>query len=85
MEQVLQSMDLLAQEQVFQDADILEDIKAAIEQLISISHEEERPPGFVHSGAGAINAEAGGGTQKDHNNSGPGIVDDAAAENQFFE
>ena len=82
MEQVFKSMDLLAQKQVFQDAETLEDIRAAIEQLTSISDKEERPPGFVHSGAGAINANTRGSTQKNCNNSGPGSIYNA--ENQFF-
>ena len=82
MEQVFKSMDLLAQKQVFQDAETLEEIKAAMEQLTSISDEEDRSPGFVHSGAGAINANTGEGTQKNYNNSGPGNIYNA--EKQYF-
>ena len=79
---VCKSMELLAQYQVFQDAEALEDIKAAIEQLTSISDEEAEQPRFVHSGAGAINANTGEGTQKNYNSSGPGSMYNA--ENQFF-
>ena len=42
-----------------------------MDQLTSISDEEERAPGFVHSGAGAMNAISGGGTQKSYDSSGP--------------
>ena len=81
MEEIFKSMELLAQNQVFQDAEALEDIKAAIEQLTNVTDEEEQPQ-FVHSGAGAINANTGGGTQENYNNSGPGIQYNA--EKQFF-
>ena len=81
MEEIFKSMELLAQNQVFQDAEALEDIKAAIEQLTNVTDEEEQPQ-FVHSGAGAINANTGGGTQENYSNSGPGIQYNA--EKQFF-
>lgn len=82
MEQVVESMDLLAQQQVFQDAETLEEIKAAMDQLTSVSDEEEPPSRFIHSGAGAINANTGEGTQKNYNNSGSGSIYNA--EKQFF-
>jgi len=82
IEEIFKSMDLLAQNQVFQDAEALEEIKVAIEQLTNISDEEEEQPQFVHSGAGAINANTGGGTQKNYSNSGPGSQYNA--EKQFF-
>ncbi|KIX03237.1 uncharacterized protein Z518_06789 [Rhinocladiella mackenziei CBS 650.93] len=81
MEEVVKNMELLAQNQVFQDAEALKDIKEAIEQLSNVSDEEEQPQ-FVHSGAGAINANTGGGVQENYNNSGPGSQYNA--ENQFF-
>ena len=82
MEVVCKSMELLAQNQVFQDAEALEDIKAAIEQLTNASDEEEEQPQFIHSGAGAINANTGEGTQKNYNSSGPGSMYNAVY--QFF-
>lgn len=81
MEEIFKNMELLAQNQVFQDAEVLEDIKAAIEQLTNVTEEEEQPQ-FVHSGAGTINANTGGGTQENYSNSGPGIQYNA--EKQFF-
>jgi N-terminal domain on NACHT_NTPase and P-loop NTPases len=81
MEEIVKSMELLAQNQVFQDAEALQDIKEAIEQLSNMPDEEEQPQ-FVHSGTGAINANTGGGIQKNYNNSGPGSQYNA--ENQFF-
>jgi hypothetical protein len=56
---------------VFQDAEALKDIKETIKQLSNIPNEEEQHH-FIHSGAGAINTNTGGGTQKNYNNSGPG-------------
>jgi uncharacterized protein (UPF0147 family) len=71
MEGIVTCMELLAQYQVFQDAEVLRDVKEAIEQLRNIPDEEEQPQ-FVHSGTGAINAIIGGGTQKNYNNAGTG-------------
>lgn len=71
MEEIFKSMELLAQNQVFLDAEALKDIKEAIEQFSNVPDEEEQPQ-FVHSGAGAINANTGAGTQKNYNNAGPG-------------
>ena len=81
MEEICKGIELLAQTQVFQDAEALKDIKEAIEQLNNVPDEEEQPF-WVHSGAGAINANTGGGTQKNYNNSGPGSQYNA--EKQFF-
>lgn len=71
MEEIFKSMELLAQNQIFLDAEALKDIKEAIEQLSNV-HDEEEQPQFVHSGAGAINANTGAGTQKNYNNAGSG-------------
>ena len=71
IEEIVKSMELLAQYQVFQDAEALKYIQEAIEQLSNVPDEEEQPQ-FIHSGAGAINANTGGGTQKNYNNSGSG-------------
>lgn len=81
MEEIFKSMDLLAQNQVLQDAEALEEIKAAMEQLTATSDEEEQPQS-VHSGAGAINANTGGGPQENYNNSGSGSQ--YIAEKQFI-
>jgi len=70
MEEIVKNMELLAQNQVFQDAETLNDIKEAIEQLSNMPDEEERSQ-FVSSG-GPINANTGGGTQKNFNFSGHG-------------
>ena len=62
MEEVIKSMELLAQNQVFQDAETLEDIKEAIEQLSNISDEEEQSRYAVVGGQ--MNVLTGPGTQK---------------------
>lgn len=82
MEDVCKSMELLAQSQIFQDAEVLEDIKGALEQLTNMTDDEGGQPQFGHSGAGAINANTGGGTQNNYNNSGSGPQ--YTAEKQFF-
>ena len=66
---------------MFQDAEALEDIKAAIEQLTNAPDEEAQPQ-FVHSGTGAINANIGGGTQENYTNSGSGTQYNS--EKQYF-
>ena len=71
MEEVVKNMELLAQNQVFQDAEALKDIKEAIDQLSNMPDEEEAPR-FVHSGSGAINANTGSGTMTNYNSSGSG-------------
>lgn len=81
MEQVIKSMELLAQHQVFQDAAALQDIQAAIEQLGNLPDEEDQPQ-FVHSGTGAINANTGSGQQHNYNNAGSGSQYNA--QKQFF-
>ena len=62
MEEIFKSMELLAQNQVFQDAEALNDIKEAIEQLSNVSDEEEQAH-FVHSGTGAQYNQTGRGTR----------------------
>lgn len=81
MEEVVKDIELLAQNQLFQDAVALEDIKEAIEQLSNMPDEEEQPR-FGHSGAGPLNANTGGGIQKNYNNSASGHQYNA--EKQFF-
>ena len=62
MEEIFKSIQLLAQNQVFQDAEALNDIKEAIEQLRNMPDEEEQAH-FVHSGTGAQYNQTGPGTQ----------------------
>ena len=62
MEEIFKSMELLAQNQVFQDTEALNDIKEAIKQLNNIPDEEEQGR-FVHSGTGAQYNQTGPGTQ----------------------
>ena len=81
MEEIFKNLELLAQNQVFQDAEALKEIKEAIEHLSNVPDEEEQPQ-FVHTGAGAINANTGGGTLKSYNHSGSGNM--YTAEQQFF-
>lgn len=81
MERVVKNMALLAQHQVFQDAAALEDIKAAVEQLGSLPDQEDQPQ-FMHSGAGAINANTGSGQQYNYSTSGSGHQYNAAQ--QYF-
>jgi hypothetical protein len=81
MEEIAKNIMLLAQNQVFQDASVLKDIEEAIEQLSTVTDEEDRPH-FVHSGAGSINAHTGTGTMQNYNNSGSGSQYNA--ENQNF-
>lgn len=82
MEAVVKSMELLAQHQIFQDAVALQEIKTAVEQLENLPDDDENPPQFVHSGAGAINANTGLGQQQNYNNSGSGRQYNA--DKQFF-
>jgi hypothetical protein len=62
MEEIFKSMELLVQNQVFQDAEALNDIKEAIEQLNNVPDEEEHGR-FVHSGVGEQYIQTGPGTQ----------------------
>jgi len=62
MEAVVKNLELLAQNQVFQDAETLKDIKQAIEQLSNISDEEEQSRYTVVGGQ--MNVLTGPGTQE---------------------
>ena len=81
IEEIFNIMELLAQNQVFRDAEILQDIKGAIKQLTNTSDNEEQPQ-FIHFSAGSINANTGGGTQENYSNSGSGTQYNA--QNQYF-
>jgi len=73
MEEVVKSMELLAQNQVFQDAEVLKDIQEAIEQWSHIPNEEQ-PPQFVHSGGGPLVAHTGTGNVESYSHSGSGHI-----------
>ncbi|CAK7207723.1 hypothetical protein SEUCBS139899_010534 [Sporothrix eucalyptigena] len=73
METIVKNLELLAQHQIFQDAEILKEISGAIQNLQNASDEQE-PPQFVHSGSGAINANTGNGTMTNYNSSGSGSM-----------
>jgi hypothetical protein len=63
MEEICKSMELLAQNQVFQDAEVWNDIKEAIEQWSSVPDEEQQAR-YLHPGTQAINT--GRGTVNNH-------------------
>lgn len=80
MEAVVKNMELLAQNQVFQDAEALKDIQDAIEQL-SLIPDEEQPPQFVHSGGGPLIAHTGTGNVESYSHSGSGHIYTAKKQN----
>ena len=69
----MQDLDLLAQRQIFQDAEAMQQIEAAIVQFSNIASEEEGSH-FANYGSGNINTQHGSGTQKNYTNSGPGTL-----------
>ncbi|KAK5460822.1 hypothetical protein LTS15_002885 [Exophiala xenobiotica] len=73
MEEVVKSMEILAQNQVFQDADVLKDIKDAIDQLSHVTDEEPSAQ-FVHSGGGPLIAHTGTGNVESYSHSGSGDI-----------
>ena len=60
VQQVAKNMELLAQHQVFQDAQTIEDIRAAIEELDNVDHEEGQSQSTY--GSGDIINQSGSGT-----------------------
>lgn len=72
MQELVKSIELLAQHQMFQDTAVLQEIQEAIEQLGNLPDEEDTSQ-FVHFGAGALNANLGSGRQQNNTNSGSGI------------
>ena len=80
MEEILKSLQILAQNQVFHDAQTLEDINGAIEELNAPSGDEQ--PRFAHSGTGPLNVHTGGGVQTNHSNTGSG--NQYVGQNQYF-
>jgi L-lactate utilization protein LutC len=80
MEEIVKNMDLLAQHQVFVDADVLSDIKAALEELSNMPDDDEGPQ-FVSSGSGPIAANLGNGTINAYTNSGSGAQYNAGTMN----
>lgn len=81
MEEIFESIQLLAQNQVFQNTATLEEVNKAAEQLKDLSDGEEQSQ-FAHFGTGPINANTGEGVQTVHSNSGSGTL--YAAQNQYF-
>lgn len=75
---VMQDLALLQQYQVFQDAETLEDIKNAIDELAALEDDEDdddaKGARQIHSGSGNINTHTGSGNQENHTytNSGAG-------------
>ncbi|CAK7216103.1 hypothetical protein SEUCBS140593_002757 [Sporothrix eucalyptigena] len=80
METIVKNLELLAQHQIFQDAETLQEISEAIQNLENASDEQESPQ-FVHSGSGAINANTGHGTMTNYNSSGSGSMYNAQTQN----
>ncbi|KAK5129851.1 hypothetical protein LTR08_002759 [Meristemomyces frigidus] len=78
MELVMEGLNLPAQHQIFQDADTMEDIKAAIEELAKAGDEEENTRS-IHHGSDNINNYTGSGNQENHTNSGGGSFYSAAS------
>ncbi|KAK5310609.1 hypothetical protein LTR93_011989 [Exophiala xenobiotica] len=76
MEDVVKNMQLLAQHQVFQDTETLQDIQEAVEQLHHIP-DEEQPPQFVLSGGGPLIAHTGTGNVESYSHSGSGHINKA--------
>ena len=81
MEKIMESLTLLVQYQVLQDAATLQDIKHAIEQLSAVE-DEDGSVQIAHYGTGAVNANMGTGHQEAYNNSGSGHQ--YKAEYQYF-
>lgn len=80
MAEIMQDAELLANLQVFSDADVLYQIRDAVKELTNLPDEGERPQ-LVHSGAGSINANTGVGTQQNYTNSGSGSQYNAKTQN----
>lgn len=81
MEEVVKNMELLAQYQVFQDAETLKDIQDAVEQLSHLP-DDEPPSQFAHSGAGPLNVHQGTGNLESYSHSGSGHIN--KAETQYI-
>lgn len=73
MGSIMQDLALLQQHQAFQDAEIMEDIKIAIEEL-NRSQGDDRDSHFTHLGSGHVYGHTGSGSQENHTytNSGSG-------------
>jgi predicted lipoprotein len=66
MEDVIKGLELLAQNQIFQDAETLNDIQESLVELGSLTDEDAQPQ-YSHSGSGDQNIVSGGTLRKYHN------------------
>jgi excinuclease UvrABC nuclease subunit len=82
MEEVIKSMELLAQNQVFQDAEALKDLQDAIEQLDNVPDTDPKPQ-YVQYGDGPLIAHSGTGNVESHSHSGSGHI--YTAKSQTFQ
>lgn len=80
MAEIMQNTELLANLQVFSNADVLHQIHDAVEEHPNLPDEEERSQ-LVHSGAGSINTNTGVDTQQNYANSGSGSQYNANTQN----
>ncbi|KAH7016528.1 uncharacterized protein B0I36DRAFT_337971 [Microdochium trichocladiopsis] len=71
MEEVMKGLELLAQNQIFQDAETLQDIQKSLEELGSLADDDGHQQ-YSHSGSGDQNIVSGSGTLKKNHNSGSG-------------
>lgn len=81
MEDIIKDMEVLAQYQIFTDAQVLKDIEEAIDHLNRVSNEEDQPQ-FQHSGTGPMNVNTGQGVLHANTLSGSGTQYNAT--NQYF-
>lgn len=71
MEEVIKGLELLAQNQIFQDTETLNDIKESLRELGSLAGEDGQPQ-YSSSGSGDQNIVSGGILRK-YQNSGSGL------------
>ena len=83
-EEMLKDLDVLEKHQVFQDAETIQDIKAAIEELANIPDEEDDRSQNTHHGSGNIVFNTGSGTQTNISSTNTGSGTSYTAERQHF-
>lgn len=71
IEDTVKGLELLAQYQIFQDADALQNIQKAVEQLSNLPDEENQPQ-FASYDDSVIYANTGSGEQHTYNNTSAG-------------
>ena len=82
MKEVLADLDLLATHQVFQDAQVIADIKAVIEELKA--EDDSTKTENTHHGSGNINYNTGSGVQKNTTLTNTGSGKQYVGEKQYF-